>query len=53
MSEEEGVNPRKAGGKFALRLDPETYQRAGIAAKAQGVSLNQWIAQVVREAASI
>ena len=52
MCEEEGVPPRKSGGKFALRLDPETYQQAGFAAKAEGVSLNQWIARVVKEAAS-
>jgi predicted HicB family RNase H-like nuclease len=53
MCEEDGVPPRKAGGKFALRLDPETYHQAGMAAKAQGVSLNQWIAQVVKEAAGV
>ena len=53
MCEEDGVNPRKAGGKFALRLDPDVYAQAGLAAKAQGVSLNQWISQVVREAASV
>jgi len=52
MCEEEGVPPRKAGGKFALRLSPDTYHQAGIAAKAQGLSLNQWIAKVVREAAN-
>ena len=48
---EKGIPPRKAGGKFALRLDPDTYQQAGIAAKAHGMSLNQWISQVVKEAA--
>jgi predicted HicB family RNase H-like nuclease len=52
MCEEDGVRPRKTGGKFALRLDPETYHQAFITAKAQGLSLNQWIAQVVREAAA-
>ena len=52
MCEEDGVSPRKAGGKFALRLDSETYHQAGLAAKAQGLSLNQWISQVVKEAAS-
>jgi predicted HicB family RNase H-like nuclease len=51
MCEEDGVNPRKPGGNFSLRLDPETYQQAGVAAKANGMSLNQWISQVVREAA--
>ena len=53
MCEEDGVSPRKAGGKFALRLDPDVYAQAGLAAKAQGMSLNQWISQVVREAASV
>ena len=51
MCMEDGVNPRKAGGKFALRLDQETYYQAGLAAKAQGLSLNQWITQVIKEAA--
>ncbi len=53
MCEEDGVSPRKPGGKFALRLDPEVYAQAGLAAKAQGMSLNQWITQVVKEAANI
>jgi predicted HicB family RNase H-like nuclease len=52
MCAEDGVPPRKAGGKFALRLEPDVYAQAGLAAKAQGMSLNQWIAQVVKEAAS-
>ena len=52
MCAEDGVSPRKAGGKFALRLDQETYHQAGLAAKAHGLSLNQWIAQVVKDAAS-
>jgi len=51
MCAEEGVSPRKAGGKFALRLDPETYRQAGLAARAQGLSLNKWIAKMVEEAA--
>ena len=50
---EKGIPPRKAGGKFALRLDSETYHQAGLAARAQGMSLNQWISQVVREAAGV
>jgi predicted HicB family RNase H-like nuclease len=50
MCEEDGVSPKKPQGKFALRLDPETYHQAGLAAKAHGMSLNQWISQVVREA---
>ncbi len=50
MCEEDGVSPKKPQGKFALRLDPETYYDASIAAAADGVSLNQWISQTVREA---
>ena len=48
---EKGIPHRKPGGKFALRLEPEVYAQAGFAAKAQGMSLNQWISQVVKEAA--
>jgi len=47
---EKGIPPRKPGGKFALRLDPEVYAQAGLAAKAQGMSLNQWIAQTIKKA---
>jgi len=49
---EKNIPPRKAGGKFALRLDPETYRQAGIAARSQGISLNQWIARIVKEASA-
>ena len=50
MCEEDGVSPKKPQGKFALRLDPNTYYEASVAAAADGVSLNQWISQTVREA---
>ena len=50
MCEEDDVPPKKMQGKFALRLDPEIYRDASVAATASGVSLNQWIAQAVREA---
>ena len=50
MCEEDGVSPKKPQGKFALRLDPEIYYDASVAAAAGGISLNQWIAQTVREA---
>jgi predicted HicB family RNase H-like nuclease len=50
MCEEDGVPAKKPQGKFALRLDQETYYDASVAAAADGVSLNQWIAQAVREA---
>lgn len=51
MCKEDGVSPRKAQGKFALRLDPETYQAASVAAASHDMSLNQWIAETIREAA--
>ncbi len=51
MCREDGVTPRKAQGKFALRLDPETYHVASVAALASGKSLNQWITQAVKDAA--
>ncbi len=51
MCEEDGVPAKKPQGKFALRLDPETYYDASVAAAANGISLNQWIAQTIREAA--
>jgi len=52
MCAEDGASPRKAQGKFALRLDPETYHAASVAAAADGKSLNQWISQAVRNAAT-
>jgi len=45
-----GIEPRKAKGKFALRLDQQTYRQASIAAAASGKSLNQFIADAVRDA---
>ena len=46
-----GVAPRKRpAGNFALRLDPETYQQASLAAAAQGRSLNAFITDAVRRA---
>ena len=50
MCEQDGVSPRKSQGRFALRLDPETYQDASAAAAARGKSLNQWITETIREA---
>jgi predicted HicB family RNase H-like nuclease len=43
-----GIEPRKV--KFALRLDQHTYHQASIAAAASGKSLNQFIAEAVRDA---
>jgi predicted HicB family RNase H-like nuclease len=44
------VPPRKNLGKFALRLDPDIYNEASAAAAANGMSLNQWISETIREA---
>ncbi len=49
--EQHGVSPRKERkGNFALRLDPETYRKASIAAAARGVSLNSFISAAVLQA---
>jgi predicted HicB family RNase H-like nuclease len=50
MCEEDGVSPKKPKGGFALRLDPETYHEASIAAAADAMSLNRWIAKTIRDA---
>lgn len=50
MCTEDGVSPKKAQGKFALRLDPDTYQQASVAAAAEGKSLNAFITDAVRQA---
>lgn len=50
MCERDGVPVKKPGGKFALRLDQETYNQASLAAAAHGKSLNQFIAEAVRDA---
>ena len=51
--QKQGVNPRKSSkGNFALRLDPDTYQQASVAAAAEGKSLNAFITDAVRQAVS-
>lgn len=46
-----GVEPQKQSrGNFALRLDPEVYHRASIAAAAEGKSLNAFISDTVKQA---
>ena len=43
---ERGEQPdRPYSGKIPLRVDPEIHRRAALRAQAEGVSLNQWIAQ--------
>ena len=47
-----GTQPEKpASGKLMLRIAPEIHSAALIAAKASGVSLNQWAAQALQSAA--
>ena len=36
-------------GRFALRLDPETYQSVAIAASASGKSINQFIVDSLKQ----
>ncbi|MCL2022277.1 MAG: type II toxin-antitoxin system HicB family antitoxin [Betaproteobacteria bacterium] len=52
--EEKGISPDKpASGKIMLRVSPEIHAASLIAAKAAGISLNQWAAQVLRAAATV
>lgn len=47
-----GIEPRKSfSGKFVLRVAPEVHEAAAIAAAASGASLNQWVAEAIKEAA--
>lgn len=46
-----GIEPlAKASGALNLRVPPELHRAATAAAKASGLSLNQWAAKVLREA---
>ena len=48
-----GRQPEKpASGKLMLRIRPEVHAAAAIAAKASGMSLNQWADEVLERAAS-
>lgn len=44
---------KPASGKLMLRVPQEVHARALIAAQAAGKSLNQWAAEVLKEAAHI
>jgi len=44
---------KPASGKMMLRVPPEVHGSALIAAQAAGKSLNQWAAEVLKEAARI
>jgi predicted HicB family RNase H-like nuclease len=46
-----GKNPNKPySGKVMFRIDPEVHAKAALAAQTQGMSLNQWAENVLREA---
>ncbi|MFC5473384.1 type II toxin-antitoxin system HicB family antitoxin [Paraherbaspirillum soli] len=47
-----GRQPEKpASGKLMLRIPPEVHAASAIAAQASGKSLNQWAAEVLKQAA--
>ena len=49
---EDGGEPHKPfSGKFVLRVAPKIHESAALAAAAHGVSLNQWVAEVLDKAA--
>lgn len=49
---EDGVEARRLfSGKFVLRLDPKTHEAVALAAAASGLSINQWAAETLDEAA--
>ncbi len=53
MCEERGQEPDKPfSGRIPLRVTPEIHRAATVAAKAEGKSLNAWIAETVEVAAS-
>ena len=49
---EEGVEPLKTySGKFVLRIPPADHAAVSKAAIVSGKSLNQWVGEVLRQAA--
>ncbi len=53
MCREKGIEPRRAfSGRFNLRLDPKTHEAAVIAASAENKSLNEWVSDVIQQAAA-
>jgi predicted HicB family RNase H-like nuclease len=50
---ERGIDPqRHFSGRFNLRLDPKVHEAAALAAAAENKSLNDWVAEAIRHAAS-
>lgn len=43
---------RPFSGKFNIRLEPELHQKAFIAARQSGMSLNSWVKETIRMAVS-
>ena len=47
---EDGIEPEKPySGRFNVRFDPALHQRASIAAKQQGISLNRFVERSVED----
>ncbi len=52
MCAEKGISPyRQFSGKFNVRLDPKLHEAAVLAARAEQKSLNEWISDVIEDAA--
>ncbi|MHB1567384.1 MAG: type II toxin-antitoxin system HicB family antitoxin [Acidiferrobacter sp.] len=50
----QGIAPEKpVSGNLMLRVPPEVHNAAIVAAQASGKSLNQWAAEVLKEAAQV
>lgn len=46
-----GIEPyRGFSGKFNLRLSPELHERAVLKSEAEGMSLNEWIVNTLKDA---
>jgi predicted HicB family RNase H-like nuclease len=51
LCNEKGVSPFRAfSGRFNVRLDPEIHEAAVLAAAADDKSLNEWVAQAIKDA---
>lgn len=52
MCAEKGIEPyRQFSGRFNVRLEPDVHAAAVMAAAAEDKSLNEWVAEKIREAA--
>jgi predicted HicB family RNase H-like nuclease len=49
---EKGIEPRRNfSGRFNVRLEPDVHEAAVMAAAAEDMSLNEWVAEAIAEAA--